>query len=164
MHQRLNKALDVLKTSFKSDAYMSRKSMSKIYAAADDDADPLLTALSSAQDGGKPLKRSSSSGSFYYAPVSSAPKSVRSVGGSSDRLSGARSEAHKVDNASHHGEPVHGGSQHGLGASRHGSPGKPEHDLSKPVLSHDEQVSALIPSVARALVHVFFVQCMIVVC
>ena len=158
VYDRVNSVLHTIRKSMDSNSYWTRKSMSKIYADADDGENPIAAAFNP----NRPLqKQSSTVGTFYYKPASPTPASFRNVNGSADALSelsasrrrstfaslfGARLNSSKSRNV----DAVAGGSQHGhqIGASQHGSdggtqhsaPGKLKHDLSKSVLSHDEQV------------------------
>jgi hypothetical protein len=163
VYDRVNSVLHTIRKSMNSNSYWTRKSMSKIYADADDGENPIAAAFNP----NRPLqKQSSTVGTFYYKPASPTPASFRNVNGSADALSelsssrrgptfaslfGARSDSSKSRNM----DAVAGGSQYEgsqrgyqLGASQHGSdggtqhsaPGKLKRDLSKSVLSQDEQV------------------------
>jgi hypothetical protein len=108
MHDRVNSVLHTIRKSMDSNSYRTRKSMSKIYADADDGENPIAAAFNP----GRPLqKQSSTMGTFYYKPASPTPASFRNANGS--------------------------GSD---GGTQHSAPGKLKHDLSKSVLSQDEQV------------------------
>ena len=159
LHDRVNSVLHTIRKSMNSNSYWTRKSMSKIYADADDGENPIAAAFNP----DRPLqKQSSTMGTFYYQPASQEPASFRNANGSADALSElsarrggptfgslfrARAEMSQPRNV----DAVAGRSQHGhqIGASQHGSDGgtqhsalgKLKHDLSKSVLSHDEQVS-----------------------
>jgi len=168
VHDRVNSVLHTIRKSMDSNSYWTRKSMSKIYADADDGENPIAAAFNP----DRPLqKQSSTVGTFYYKPASPTPASFRNANGSADALSelsasrrgstfaslfGARSDSSKSRNADTlTGGSLHWGSQHGYqlgdsqrdlgstsmhGGSQRDSPGKPKHDLSKSVLSHDEHV------------------------
>ena len=171
LHDRVNSVLHTIRKSMNSNSYWTRKSMSKIYADADDGENPIAAAFNP----NRPLqKQSSTVGTFHYQPASPTPASFRNVNGSADALSelsssrrrstfaslfGARSDSSKSSNADAlTGGSQHGGSQRGYqlgdsqrdlcstsmhGGSQRDTPGKPKHDLSKSVLSHDEHVRSL---------------------
>jgi hypothetical protein len=158
----MNSVLHTIRKSINSSAYRTRKSMAKIYADADYGEHPISAAINLH----RPLKKSSTVGSFHYKPAPPGPASFRHIDGSEDGRSdsmrtrrwpiiptiaslwraGSGSDAHQP----RHADAIHGASQHGhqtgaskhflAGESEHGSPGKLKHDLSKSVLSHDEHV------------------------
>jgi len=168
VYDRVNSVLHTIRKSMDSNSYWTRKSMSKIYADADDGENPIAAAFNP----NRPLqKQSSTVGTFYYKPASPTPASFRNVNGSADALSelsasrrgptfaslfGARSDSSKSRNVDAvAGGSQHGGSQRGYqlgdsqrdlgstsmhGGSQRDTPGKLKRDLSKSVLSQDEQV------------------------